>query len=122
MSDKKEIARLITIFLDTSILNSSKEAINKNVNRFTTEDGRTGITTRKDLRAYISKNIGSFFAKASAGICTSENIPLFSMENHFHINIVEGEDSVVQISKPILLMTKVKNHFFLGVSIPIPIF
>lgn len=94
LSDKKEIARLITIFLDTSILKSSKEAINKNVNKFTTEDGRAGLTTRKDLKAYISKNIGSFFAKASAGICTSEDISLFNMENHFHINVVEGDESV----------------------------
>ncbi len=94
LSDKKEISRLIAIFLDSSILKSSKDAINKNVNKFTAEDGRTGLTTKKDLKAYISKNIGSFFAKASAGICTSEDIPLFNMENHFHINIVEGDESV----------------------------
>ena len=94
LSDKKEISRLITILLDATILKSSKDSINKNVAKFITEDGRTGLSAKKDLRAYISKNIGSFFAKASAGICTSEDIPLFNMENHFHINIVEGDESV----------------------------
>jgi hypothetical protein len=94
LTDKKEMARLITVFLDNSVLKSSKDAINKNINKFTTEDGHAGITTSKNLKAYISKNIGSFFAKASAGICTSEDIPLFEMENHFHINVVEGDDSV----------------------------
>ncbi|MCC7004496.1 hypothetical protein IT397_01075, partial [Candidatus Nomurabacteria bacterium] len=62
LSDKKEISRLIAIFLDTSILKSSKDAINKNINKFTAEDGRTGLAVKKDLKAYISKNIGSFFA------------------------------------------------------------
>ena len=94
LSDKKEISRLIAIFLDTSILKSAKDTITKNVNKYTTEDGRTGITTKKGLRAYVSKNAGSFFAKASAGICTAEDIPLFNTENHFHINIVEEDQAV----------------------------
>lgn len=94
LTDKKEIARLITVFLDNSILKGSKDSINKNINKFVAEDGRAGIGTKKNLRAFISKNVGSFFAKASAGICTSEDIPLFEMENHFHINVVEDDDSV----------------------------
>ena len=47
LSDKKEMSRLITIFLDTSILKSSKEAINKNANKFTAGDGRTGLAAKK---------------------------------------------------------------------------
>lgn len=94
LTNKKEIARLITIFFDNSILKSPKDMINKNINKFTAEDGRTGVATKKNLKAYISKNVGSFFAKASAGICTAEDIPLFNTKNHFHINIVEGDDSV----------------------------
>ncbi len=50
---------------------------------------------KKDLTAYISKNKGSFFAKSAAGICTSEDIALWSMRNHFHINIIENKNRVV---------------------------
>ncbi len=46
------------------------------------------------LKAYISKNVGSFFAKAAAGICTAEDIPLFEREDHFHINVVENDETV----------------------------
>ncbi|MGY4884186.1 MAG: hypothetical protein ACP5NZ_01250 [Nanobdellota archaeon] len=94
LTEKKELARLIAIFLDNSILKASKDTINKNINKFTTEDGRARVATNKNLKAYISKNVGSFFAKASAGICTAEDIPLFNTKNHFHINVVEGDDSV----------------------------
>ena len=113
LSDKKEMSRLITIFLDTSILKSSKEAINKNANKFTAGDGRTGLAAKKDLKAYISKNIGSFFAKASAGICTSEDIPLFNMESHFHINVVEGDDSVRANIQAYIIEDKSKKSLLL---------
>lgn len=46
------------------------------------------------LKAYMSKNVGSFFAKAAAGICTAEDIPLFERSDHFHINIVENDEAV----------------------------
>jgi len=53
--------------------------------------GELGIS----LKAYISKNQASFFAKASAGICTASNTTLFNRPDHFHINIIEN-DSVAR--------------------------
>jgi len=47
-----------------------------------------------ELKAYVSKNVGSFFAKAAAGICTAEDISLFERDDHFHINVVENEEIV----------------------------
>lgn len=94
VTDKKEMARLLSIFIDNSILKAPKENINRNINKFSTKEGEKVAMGGKNLRAYISKNIGSFFAKASAGICTAEDIPLFERQDHFHINIVENDQYV----------------------------
>ena len=50
--------------------------------------------SQNNLKAYVSKNVGSFFAKAAAGLCTSDDIPLFEREDHFHINVVENDETV----------------------------
>ena len=94
VTDRREMARLLSIFIGNSILKAPKENMNRNINKFATEEGNKVATSDKNLKAYISKNIGSFFAKASAGICTAEDIPLFEREDHFHINIVENDQYV----------------------------
>jgi len=52
-------------------------------------EGDSGRTKR--IRFYPSKNIPSFFAKAAAGICTSEDINLYTSPDHFHLNPVDDE-------------------------------
>jgi hypothetical protein len=43
----------------------------------------------------LSKNIGSFFAKSTAGICTDVNVELFDRFDHFHLNLVDPDDGRV---------------------------
>ena len=47
------------------------------------------------VRLYVSKNIGSFFAKSTAGICTDMNVELFERCDHFHLNLVDPDDGRV---------------------------
>ena len=47
------------------------------------------------MRLYLSKNIGSFFAKSTAGICTDVNVELFERFDHFHLNLVDPDDGRV---------------------------
>lgn len=47
------------------------------------------------VRLYVSKNIGSFFAKSTAGICTDVNVDLFERFDHFHLNLVDPDDGRV---------------------------
>ena len=47
------------------------------------------------VRLYVSKNIGSFFAKSTAGICTDVNVELFERFDHFHLNLVDADDGRV---------------------------
>ncbi|AOI39001.1 hypothetical protein WG70_04795 [Burkholderia oklahomensis EO147] len=44
------------------------------------------------VRLYWSKNVGSFFAKSTAGICTDINVELFNRPDHYHLNIVDADD------------------------------
>ncbi len=92
------IAQLFGTLLGSKTLKGLREQLRIEGNKFVQVDAAdhedaTTVQTG-NLKAYISKNAGSFFAKASAGICTAEDIGLFEREDHFHINIVENEEVV----------------------------
>lgn len=94
LNKKERVVDLLTLFAGDKVLRPIREAVNKDLSKFTAEEGERVASSVKNLKAYISKNIGSFFAKASAGICTFEDIPLFQRNDHFHINIVENGEYV----------------------------
>ncbi len=79
------------------ILKKLRQEISKEIKKYELApegEGEEMSSDNSDLKAYISKNVGSFFAKASAGICTAQNIPLFNRQDHFHINVVENNRTV----------------------------
>jgi len=41
-----------------------------------------------DVRAVVSKNVGSYFAKAGAELCTANNMGMWNEERHVHLNVV----------------------------------
>ncbi len=41
-----------------------------------------------EVKAVVSKNVGSYFAKAGAEICTSHNTGMWNEERHAHLNLV----------------------------------
>ena len=89
------IVGILSTFISSKILQKIRFDIKKEIKKFErTEGDKSKIEYRKKTKAYISKNVGSFFAKASAGICTAEDISLFNRKDHFHINIVEEEQFV----------------------------
>lgn len=95
LSSPQELAKILSDFIFSRVIKSIREEISKNFNKFEErEGGETVVASKSNLKAYISKNVGSFFAKASAGICTAEDVELFNREDHFHINIVEDENYI----------------------------
>lgn len=60
-------------------LGLSEMTVKGELTKFVIEGSTRGAMRHGELRAYVSKNIGSFFAKAAAGICTAEGIPLFEL-------------------------------------------
>ncbi|EKD56966.1 MAG: hypothetical protein ACD_58C00036G0002 [uncultured bacterium] len=89
------MAKLFGKVLFEKVLKSYREKISQEINKFEKSDiGEKVVTTTSGLKAYFSKNIGSFFAKASAGVCTASDANLFNRNDHLHINIVENEQSV----------------------------
>jgi len=55
------------------------------------------IATELSLRGYVSKNAASFFAKGTAGICTAGDVELYMRDDHFHINLFDGDTAVGNI-------------------------
>lgn len=101
VAKREEAAKVLSVFIQTKALKLIRENIYKALNKFIEieideqeEAEGEQISEKKKLKAYISKNVGSFFAKASAGICTAQDVDLFDREDHFHINIVEDEQYV----------------------------
>jgi len=90
----KEIAKLLNRVINSRVIAPLRKQIRQEFKKFQTLAGQEVSAPQQHLRAYISKNIGSFFAKAAAGICTDEDISLFNRDDHFHINVVEDEQRV----------------------------
>jgi hypothetical protein len=89
--DISTIELAIRLFVDTSLAKYTT-MINKELRKFKqTTEGQEGD---QKAQAYISKNKGSFFAKASAGLCTAQDMELWNRKNHFHINIVSDSNKV----------------------------
>ena len=81
-------------FLHDKYIKPEIGRLKKTIGKFELTEATGSSDEGRHLKAYISKNAASFFAKASAGICTSGDIPLFLREDHFHLNIVEGGEFV----------------------------
>ncbi|OGH93870.1 MAG: hypothetical protein A2538_03340 [Candidatus Magasanikbacteria bacterium RIFOXYD2_FULL_41_14] len=96
LNTRAEAAKTLALFIQTKTLKLTREEIAKMANKFIASDAGEESQTdgKRKLKAHISKNVGSFFAKASAGICTAQDVTLFEREDHFHINIVEDEQKV----------------------------
>ncbi len=75
------------------ILEKQRSLIKKEIKKFQRDAGSEGEAAG-EFRVYISKNKGSFFAKAAAGICTAQDVTLWNMKNHFHINVVDDRQTV----------------------------
>lgn len=88
------VASMITKVVERGYLGVLQKEIKKELSKFVSATDKAGPATLGTLKAYISKNVGSFFAKAAAGICTAQDIPLFNRNDHFHINVVEGDELV----------------------------
>lgn len=47
------------------------------------------------VQAHVSKNVASYFAKASVGLCTADDLELYKRSDHFHCNLVELQSTEV---------------------------
>lgn len=89
--DEQLASELISrvIMQKTKSLKTLKKAISEEIKKYVSRTGEEITTAHLRLRAYVSKNQASFFAKASAGLCTADDIGSFLRRDHFHINLVD---------------------------------
>lgn len=92
IKETEKLSDLLTDLVFQKALKSIRDGIEKNFRKF---ELTQGANTSSPRTLYISKNVGSFFAKASAGICTSRDVPLFDRDDHFHMNLVKNGETVV---------------------------
>lgn len=86
----KNISKLVTGLF---VVNQQKAK--RDIRNFVRKDGTIAAETINTYKIYLSKNKASFFAKASGGICTADNIDLFKMKNHLHFNLVRNNEVVL---------------------------
>lgn len=89
--DEKVAAHVIAqaILQKSKKLQALKKSVNQELKNYVQANGEEITTAGVKLKAYVSKNKASFFAKASAGLCTHSDTESFMREDHFHINIVD---------------------------------
>ncbi len=88
------LAGLLTKIFQEKIVKKVKELATTEIGKFAPLDTE-GTDEVPDVRAYISKNNGSFLAKGSVGLCSAEDVELYERADHFHINIIQDGDRVV---------------------------
>jgi len=84
---------LLGRFFAEKVLEKQRAIIKKEMKKFQRDNEAEGEGVG-EFNVYISKNKGSFFAKAAAGICTANDTVLWDMKNHFHMNIVDVNKTV----------------------------
>ncbi len=95
-------------------LKQAQKMLREDLSHFETDEGEAAVAAVPKLRAVSSKNIASFFGKASAGICTDRNLDLFYREDHFNINIIDEEKQVcVGNVQAYIMEHKGKKHLLL---------
>lgn len=89
--DDKFAAKVIALSLinKTRLVSRSKKQLKSDIKKYVYLDWSEIKSSSVRLRMYVSKNKASFFAKASAWLCTAEDVYSFHREDHFHINIVD---------------------------------
>lgn len=89
------MASTITRLIKTGYIETVRKEVYSEMNKFvaTTDEGK--VVRHGELKFFVTKNAASFFAKASAGLCTKEQIdPFTDWENLFNLPIVENESVV----------------------------
>jgi hypothetical protein len=64
-----------------------KQQISAELSKVTKTKGTDSIAAL----AIVSKNVGSFFAKAGAELCTSSNVDMWNEKRHVHLNLVANQ-------------------------------
>jgi len=86
------MATTVTRLIKTGYIETVRKEVHTEMNKFvaTTDEGK--VVRHGELKLFVTKNAASFFAKASAGLCTKEQIdPFTDWENLFNMPIVENE-------------------------------
>ncbi|OIN88957.1 hypothetical protein AUJ59_02985 [Candidatus Beckwithbacteria bacterium CG1_02_47_37] len=86
--------QLQTLF-EESVLTKTTAILSREEKKFEVIKSTAENSKKKTVKMYVSKNIPSFFAKASAGICTANDVELFARSDHFHINVVDEESDEI---------------------------
>lgn len=94
-------------------LHDLRKSIQADVKKFVTIDGENVSEKSIQLKAIVSKSKASFFAKASAGICTASDTQLFEREDHFHINIIDEEKQICVGNVQAYIMPKGEEIYLL---------
>ncbi len=86
-----ELELMAQVFSD-KVLSKYVVMSNKELRKYTKSEDTTSASISADM--YISKNQGSFFSKAAAGLCTAQDIELWNNPNHFHVNVVNEDNQI----------------------------
>ena len=95
----KSLAQLLAFMTERSIFAGPvglRKKVSKETDKIVLKD-KTGQEVDPDLimTGYLNKNVASYFAKNTAGVCTAGNQELFNRPDHFHVNLVNRKGIVV---------------------------
>jgi hypothetical protein len=89
-----KVVGAIAAFVKRDQIEPMRIQLESEMSKYALSRSDNGSAARGEVKAYVSKNVGSFFAKAASDICTFDDVELFERSDHFHINAVENDETV----------------------------
>lgn len=93
------LARLLAFMTDRSIFSGSvglrKKVTKENKKIILRDKEGQDVDPNLIISGHVTKNIASYFAKNTAGVCTAGDKELFNRPDHFHVNLVNPEGIIV---------------------------
>lgn len=121
MPESKDLATVMAVMIGNRILGGTgglRRLVKKELAKFEYKDveGAKVETGNLPFKGVVSKNVASFFAKTTAGICTAGDTELFNRPDHFHINLVRESEVIGNIQGYVIEFGGKKALLFRGLN------
>ncbi|MFH2019231.1 MAG: hypothetical protein ABII80_01260 [bacterium] len=121
MPESTDLANIMAVMIGNRILGGTgglRRLVKKELAKFEYKDveGAKVETGNLPFKGVVSKNVASFFAKTTAGICTAGDTELFNRPEHFHINLVRESEVIGNIQGYVIEYEGKKALLFRGLN------
>lgn len=121
VSNEKDVALVISTIVGNRVLGGKgglRSIVKKEMGKFGFKEAEGNVVDEeeKPFKGVVSKNVASYFAKRTSGLCTAADIDLFNRPDHFHINLVRENTIIGNIQGYMIEYNGKRSFLFRGLN------